>query len=51
MVTEETEISELLDLVASIGDKIQEDSKMLDSMAEIVKKVIMGVPVMVFLWV
>lgn len=37
MVTSETDIEELLDLVVSAGNEIQESSKVLDSMAEVIK--------------
>lgn len=37
MVTSETDIEELLDLVVSAGSEIQESSKVLDSMAEVIK--------------
>lgn len=37
MVTSETDIEELLDLVVSAGSEIQESSKALDSMAEVIK--------------
>jgi hypothetical protein len=37
MVTSETDIEELLDLVSSAGGEIQESSKALDSMAEVIK--------------
>ncbi|KAL7029628.1 hypothetical protein ACKWTF_006299 [Chironomus riparius] len=37
MVTSETDIEELLDLVISAGNEIQESSKVLDSMAELIK--------------
>lgn len=37
MVTSETDIEELLDLVSSAGAEIQESSKALDSMAEVIK--------------
>lgn len=39
MVTEDTDVNELLELVIDAGQSIQEDSKVLDSMSEIVKKV------------
>lgn len=39
MVTDDTDVEELLDLVVSIGRKVQENSKVLDTMSEIVKKV------------
>lgn len=38
MVTSETDIEELLDLVISAGDSVQESSKVLDSMGELVRK-------------
>lgn len=38
MVTIETDVQELLQLVITCGQKVQENSQMLDSMAEIVKK-------------
>ncbi|XP_063703903.1 pyridoxal-dependent decarboxylase domain-containing protein 1 [Culicoides brevitarsis] len=38
MVTEDTDVNELLELVVDAGQSIQEDSKVLDSMSEIVKK-------------
>ncbi|XP_031628115.1 pyridoxal-dependent decarboxylase domain-containing protein 1 [Contarinia nasturtii] len=38
MVTEDTDVEELLDLVISIGRSVQENSRVLDSMSEIVKK-------------
>lgn len=38
MVTQETDVEELLDLVIAVGRKVQENSKVLDSMTEIVKK-------------
>lgn len=37
MVTSETDIEELLDLVVGAGNDIQESSKVLDSMAEVIK--------------
>lgn len=37
MVTSETDIEELLDLVIGAGNEIQESSKVLDSMAEVIK--------------
>lgn len=40
MVTEETDVEELLDLVISVGRSVQENSRVLDTMSEIVKKVI-----------
>lgn len=39
MVTEETDVEELLELVISVG-RIQENTRVLDTMSEIVKKVI-----------
>lgn len=38
MVTNDTDVEELLDLVISVGKGVQENSKVLDSMTEIVKK-------------
>ncbi|XP_055606097.1 pyridoxal-dependent decarboxylase domain-containing protein 1 [Uranotaenia lowii] len=38
MVTSETDVEELLDLVIQTGMKIQENSKILDTMSEIVRK-------------
>lgn len=38
MVTSETDIEELLDLVISAGNALQESSKVLDSMAELIRK-------------
>lgn len=38
MVTEDTDVNELLELVVDAGQIIQEDSKVLDSMSEIVRK-------------
>lgn len=38
MVTHDTDVEELLDLVISVGRRVQENSKVLDSMTEIVKK-------------
>lgn len=38
MVTSETDVEELLDLVIQTGQKIQENSKILDTMSEILKK-------------
>lgn len=38
MVTHETDVEELLDLVISVGKNVQENSRVLDSMSEIVKK-------------
>lgn len=40
MVTEDTDVEELLDLVISVGRSVQENSRVLDTMSEIVKKVI-----------
>lgn len=37
-VTEDTDVNELLELVIDAGQAIQEDSKVLDSMSEMVKK-------------
>lgn len=39
MVTHETDVEELLDLVVSVGKNVQENSRVLDTMSEIVKKV------------
>lgn len=39
MVTEDTDVEELLDLVISVGKRVQENSRVLDTMSEIVKKV------------
>lgn len=39
MVTHDTDVEELLDLVISVGKSVQENSKVLDTMSEIVKKV------------
>lgn len=39
MVTEDTDVEELLDLVVSVGRSVQENSRVLDTMSEIVKKV------------
>ena len=39
MVTQETDVEELLDLVISVGKSVQENSRVLDTMSEIVKKV------------
>lgn len=39
MVTEDTDVEELLDLVISVGQSVQENSRVLDTMSEIVKKV------------
>lgn len=39
MVTHETDVEELLDLVVSVGKKVQENSRVLDTMSEIVKRV------------
>ncbi|XP_068154719.1 pyridoxal-dependent decarboxylase domain-containing protein 1 [Drosophila tropicalis] len=38
MVTHETEVEELLDLVVQVGKSVQENSRVLDTMSEIVKK-------------
>lgn len=38
MVTSETDIEELLDLVIGAGNALQESSKVLDSMAEVIRK-------------
>ncbi|XP_030381292.1 pyridoxal-dependent decarboxylase domain-containing protein 1 [Scaptodrosophila lebanonensis] len=38
MVTHETEVEELLDLVVTMGKSVQENSRVLDTMSEIVKK-------------
>uniref|UniRef100_W8BKZ1 Pyridoxal-dependent decarboxylase domain-containing protein 1 n=1 Tax=Ceratitis capitata TaxID=7213 RepID=W8BKZ1_CERCA len=38
MVTHETDVEELLDLVVSVGKSVQENSRVLDTMSEIVKK-------------
>ena len=38
MVTHDTDVEELLDLVISVGKSVQENSRALDSMSEIVKK-------------
>ncbi|XP_059617219.1 pyridoxal-dependent decarboxylase domain-containing protein 1 [Phlebotomus argentipes] len=38
MVTEETDVEELLEVVISVGKSVQENSRVLDSMSEIVKK-------------
>lgn len=40
MVTDDTDVEELLDLVISVGRSVQENSRVLDTMSEIVKKVI-----------
>lgn len=40
MVTEDTDVEELLELVISVGKRVQENSKVLDTMSEIVKKVL-----------
>lgn len=40
MVTEDTDVEELLELVISVGKRVQENSKVLDTMSEIVKKVV-----------
>lgn len=37
MVTSDTDIEELLDLVINAGNEIQESSKVLDSMAEVIR--------------
>lgn len=47
MVTEDTDVEELLDLVVQVGARVQENSKVLDTMAEIVKKVSVVVLVVV----
>lgn len=39
MVTAETDVEELLGLVMSVGRSVQESSRVMDSMTEIVKKV------------
>lgn len=39
MVTDDTDVEELLDLVISVGRSVQESSRVLDTMSEIVKKV------------
>ncbi|KAH8276588.1 hypothetical protein KR044_004633, partial [Drosophila immigrans] len=39
MVTHETEVEELLELVVTVGKSVQENSRVLDTMSEIVKKV------------
>lgn len=39
MVTEDTDVEELLDLVITVGRSVQENSRVLDTMSEIVKKV------------
>lgn len=39
MVTDDTDVEELLQLVVTVGARVQENSKVLDTMAEIVKKV------------
>lgn len=39
MVTDDTDLEELLELVTAIGRRVQENSKVLDTMSEIVKKV------------
>lgn len=44
MVTEDTDVEELLDLVVQVGARVQENSKVLDTMAEIVKKVSCQMP-------
>lgn len=38
MVTDDTDVEELLDLVISVGRSVQENSRVLDTMSEIVKK-------------
>lgn len=38
MVTSDTDIEELLDLVIGAGNALQESSKVLDSMAEVIRK-------------
>ncbi|XP_037936459.1 pyridoxal-dependent decarboxylase domain-containing protein 1-like [Teleopsis dalmanni] len=38
MVTHETDVEELLDLVVSVGQSVQENSRVLDTMSEIVRK-------------
>ncbi|XP_055911093.1 pyridoxal-dependent decarboxylase domain-containing protein 1 [Eupeodes corollae] len=38
MVTHDTDVEELLDLVVSVGKSVQENSRVLDTMSEIVKK-------------
>ena len=38
MVTSETDIEELLELVVNAGNALQESSKVLDSLAEVIKK-------------
>lgn len=43
MVTHETDIEELLDLVVSVGKTVQENSRVLDNMSVIVKKVKMTI--------
>lgn len=43
MVTSETDIEELLDLVINAGNALQESSKVLDSLAEVIKKGIASV--------
>lgn len=40
MVTEDTDVEELLDLVIGVGRSVQENSRVLDTMSEIVKKVL-----------
>lgn len=42
MVTDDTDVEDLLDLVISVGKRVQENSRVLDTMSEIVKKV--GMP-------
>lgn len=39
MVTEDTDVEELLDLVVSVGRSVQENSRVLDTMSEIVRRV------------
>ena len=38
MVTEETDVSELINLVVSIGQDIEESTKILETMSEVVRK-------------
>lgn len=38
-VTEDTDVEELLDLVISVGRSVQENSRVLETMSELVKKV------------
>lgn len=45
MVTDDTDVEELLDLVISVGRSVQENSRVLDTMSEIVKKVLKGAAV------